>query len=102
MALGGIGMRVCPRCIARNGLRGSDLIKGGEKDMDNDEKWADHLENEHGIPVIRKGETEKQAIKRCAKKGIVHDKAKCLCGDCKRSRKQREQGHGHVTIINYL
>lgn len=75
-------MRICPYCVAAKGLRGSELVKGGERDMDDEEMWFSHLEDEHGIIVRRSGESEKQARERCLQKGIGG--TACQCGDCKR------------------
>jgi hypothetical protein len=68
----------------KNGLKGIDL----DKLPKNDEELAKHLENEHGIIVKRNGETNEQAKERCKKKGIVEDRTKCKCNDCRRLRKE--------------
>ena len=81
-------MRVCPYCTATNGLKGSDLIKGGEKDMDDDEVFAKHIEDVHHIPVIWKGETKDQCEERFYK---THPEAKdpktCKCPICEAERR---------------
>jgi hypothetical protein len=75
--------RICPYCVAQRGIKGFELK---ERDLSNDEDFANHLEEEHGIIVKRKGETEKQARARCAKKGIISDENKCNCTDCRTKR----------------
>lgn len=72
-------MRVCTQCIAIFGFRLSDK----SKTFTTDEEHYDHMENVHGAFVIREGETEQQAEERCAKKGIVPDKAICQCEECR-------------------
>jgi predicted small metal-binding protein len=52
------------------------------------DELAEHLENEHGQVVIREGESEEEAVERCAKKGIVRDRMVCACKDCQRSRNE--------------
>ena len=56
--------------------------------FDTNEQLYEHLENQHGVPVMREGETKEQAIARCEKKGIVRDKAKCKCKDCVEERER--------------
>lgn len=68
----------------RYGLKGSELK---EKSFKSDEELANHLEEHHGIIVTRNGETKEKAIERCAKKGIVSDRTKCSCFDCKEWRR---------------
>ena len=79
-------MRTCKYCIAKLGfsLRDKDRI------FETDEELYEHIENWHGIPVIREGETNKQAKQRCAKKGIVEDRKKCKCKDCQEERRKNE------------
>ena len=76
--------RICSYCVMKYGIRGSEI---DEQDLSDDNKFADHLEECHGMIVKRKGETNSQAIKRCAKKGIVSDETKCQCRDCREKRK---------------
>jgi hypothetical protein len=59
--------------------------------FDTEEQLFDHIENEHGIPVMREGETKEQAIARCAEKGIVSDRSECTCKDCERLREQEKK-----------
>lgn len=75
-------MITCKFCVAKHGFKLSDK----DRIFQTDEQLYEHLENQHGVPVMRKGETSDQAIARCAKKGIVKDKNKCKCGDCKEER----------------
>ena len=75
-------MKACKICIAKFGFRLADK----EKTFETDEELYEHLENFHGQIVKRKGETEEQAIKRCAEKGIVPDRSKCRCEECKLAR----------------
>jgi hypothetical protein len=77
--------RVCKYCVAKYGIKGSELAK---KHFETDEEFANHLEETHGIPVLRKGETEEDAIKRCAKKGICEDRDICQCQECKDWRRK--------------
>lgn len=65
--------------MAQFGFRVSDK----SKTFTTDEEHYDHMENVHGAFVIREGETEQQAEERCAKKGIVADRTKCQCEECK-------------------
>ena len=81
-------MRVCQICIAEKGLKGSDLEKGGEKDMDDDEEFFKHIEKEHHIPVRRKGETKKQCMVRFKKDNPESgNPATCRCPSCVLERK---------------
>lgn len=72
-------MKVCPRCVAQFGFKLSDK----DKTFETDEELHEHMENVHGVIVIREGEIEKEAKERCAKKGIVLDRTKCDCEECK-------------------
>lgn len=72
-------MQVCIKCIAQFGFRLSDK----SKTFETDEELYEHMENVHGMFVSREGETEQQAEERCAKKGIVADRAICQCEECK-------------------
>lgn len=74
----------CKICVARYGLRGSEI---GDLPK-TQEELAEHLENEHGMVVIREGETRQQADARCTAKGIVPDQTKCQCADCRKLRGQ--------------
>jgi len=91
-------MRVCRYCIATKGIKGTDLVKGGEKDLDDDETFFRHLEDEHNIPVRREGETEGQAQERFIRE---HPKAKnpttCKCPECKAKR-----GDGREMLVNSI
>ena len=78
-------MMVCSMCIAKFGFKLSDK----NKTFETDRELAEHMENVHGIIVIRKGETEKEAEERCAKKGIVSDRNKCQCEECKMLRGEK-------------
>ena len=77
-------MQVCTKCIAQFGFRLSDK----SKTFETDEELYEHMENVHGMFVIREGETEKQAEERCAKKGIVADRTICQCEECKIIRRE--------------
>lgn len=46
---------ICKYCIMKYGIKGSELA---ENNLETDEDLANHIEEVHGIPVIRKGETE--------------------------------------------
>lgn len=74
---------ICKYCVMKYGIKGSELA---ENNLETDEDLANHIEEVHGIPVIRKGETEEQTTKRCAEKGIVSDRNKCQCQECKELR----------------
>ena len=78
-------MKVCQKCIAQFGFRLSD--KG--KTFETDDELYEHMENVHGMIVIREGETEKEAQDRCAQKGIVSDRTKCVCEECKILREEQ-------------
>ena len=73
---------VCKICVSQKGYR----LANKESSFGVDNELYDHVENEHGIPVRRDGETRKQAKKRCREKGITNNKDTCQCGDCKRLR----------------
>jgi predicted small metal-binding protein len=72
-------MKVCKLCVAKFGFKLADK----NKTFETDEELYEHIENTHGIPVMREGETSKQAEERCAKKGIVPDRDICQCEECK-------------------
>lgn len=72
----------CRYCITKKGLKGSEIKNLPQTD----EEFANHVEETHGILVMREGETEEQTKQRCAKKGIVSDRMKCQCGDCREMR----------------
>lgn len=78
---------ICKYCVMRYGIKGSEIY---EKDLSNDEDFYNHIEEVHGIPVMREGETKEDTEKRCAAKGIVSDRNKCQCQECKEIRKQLE------------
>ncbi|TET10080.1 hypothetical protein E3J84_04460 [Candidatus Aerophobetes bacterium] len=48
----------CKICIKSKGVRGSDKL------FETQEELNDHLESYHHMPVIRKGESKEEAIKR--------------------------------------
>lgn len=75
-------MNVCKICIAKYGFKLSDK----DKSFETVDELAEHMEDVHGIPVMREGESEQQAVDRCAAKGIVPDTSKCQCKDCKEGR----------------
>lgn len=77
----------CVICLARYGIKGSDLAEKGFK---NENDLAEHLENIHGIPVRRPGETKKMAKIRCVQKGIVPDQNQCQCQDCHHKRQNKQ------------
>ena len=79
--------RICRYCVLKYGIKGSELK---EKNLETDEDLYNHIEEVHGIPVGREGETEQQTKKRCAAKGIVEDRGKCQCQECKELRKNKE------------
>ena len=72
-------MQVCTKCIAQFGFRFSDK----SKTFETDEELYEHMENVHGMVVMREGETEEQAEERCTKKVIVANRAICQCEECK-------------------
>lgn len=72
-------MKKCQRCIAQFGFKLSDK----NKTFGTDEELYEHVENVHGVIVIRDGETEEKAKERCAQKGILLDRTKCACEECK-------------------
>ena len=75
-------MRTCMVCVAKYGFRLSDT----DRIFDTEEQLLEHLEDWHGTPVMREGESEGDAAKRCAAKGIVPDRAECKCRDCRELR----------------
>ena len=77
-------MQVCTKCIAQFGFRFSDK----SKTFETDEELYEHMENVHGMVVMREGETEEQAEERCTKKGIIANRAICQCEECKILRSQ--------------
>jgi hypothetical protein len=83
-------MLTCKICIAEKGFS----LANTDRIFKTDEELYEHIEIEHGVPVIRQGETEEQAIERCAKKGIVPDREKCKCKDCQRWRALMIDQHG--------
>jgi len=50
----------CKICIAKNGLRGSELSSLPQ----NEEELFEHMEAIHHMPVTREGESKKDSIKR--------------------------------------
>ena len=79
--------RICQYCVMRYGIKGSEIE---ERDLSDDEEFANHLEEYHGMIVNRAGETEEQAVMRCAAKGIVSDETKCKCHDCREKRNSKQ------------
>lgn len=91
-------MRVCPYCVATKGTKGTDLVKGGKKDLDDDEKFFRHLEDEHNIPVRREGETEEQTMERFYRDHPeAKDSTTCKCPECKAKR-----GDGREQLVNSI
>jgi len=80
-------MRACKICIMKFGLKGSE-IESKTKTFETDEDLFEHMENVHGIPVMRKDESEEDCQKRCEAKGIVSDRSRCQCVECKMLRKE--------------
>jgi len=80
---------VCKYCTALYGLKGSEAK---ERSFETDEEFAEHLENTHGIPVQREGESEEETMARCAAKGIVPDRTKCVCRQCRELRGEKVAG----------
>ena len=74
----------CKICVARYGF----TLQDKDRMFETEEELYEHMENVHGIPVIREGETEADAKKRCAEKGIGEDVTKCQCEDCKSKRSE--------------
>lgn len=72
----------CKKCVVELGFKLSDK----DRIFETEEQFFNHLEEVHGTPVARKGETEEEAMERCAKKGIVPDKEKCKCRECREKR----------------
>lgn len=73
---------ICKICVARYGFKLSDE----DRIFNSEDELAAHLEDVHGSVVMREGETEEDAVKRCAEKGICADKKTCKCMDCQRER----------------
>jgi len=71
---------VCKICLAKHGLKAWEIK---DKTFATDDELFDHLENAHGQIVMREYESAKEAEARCAAKGIVSDRLKCQCQDCK-------------------
>ena len=61
----------CTICTLIYGLKSEHTFR-------NEEELAEHLEDRHGIPVMREGETQNQAIERCKKKGVEPNVDKCV------------------------
>lgn len=74
----------CKICVAKYGF----TLQDKDRIFETEEELFEHMENVHGIPVIREGETEADAKNRCAEKGIVEDVTKCQCEDCKNIRSE--------------
>ena len=72
-------MKVCLICIAKFGFNLVDR----EKIMETDEDLYEHLENFHGLVVVREDETKDEAEKRCDEKGLSADRSRCRCEECK-------------------
>lgn len=78
-------MRICPMCLASNGLKGSELSK--LPNLESDEAFAEHLESEHNIPVRREGESKEETEKRFRKAHPESlDEKTCKCPSCKAKR----------------
>lgn len=56
----------CKLCVAMHGLKGSQIASLPKTE----EELFDHIERVHHIPVIRKGETEQQAMERFTQLGL--------------------------------
>lgn len=82
-------MNVCRKCIFQFGFTLSDK----SKTFETDEELYEHMENVHGMFVVREGETEKQAEERCAGKGVVADRSICQCEECKILRGESSSIH---------
>ena len=79
-------MLTCSICVGRYGFTLADK----DRLFESDNELANHMEDVHGIPVAREGETIEQAVERCAHKGIVEDRSVCLCEDCQELREKEE------------
>jgi len=79
-------MKTCIKCLMKKGF---SPARDNDRVFETDEQLYEHIENAHGTPVIREGETKEAAIERCAKKGIVSDRSKCICEECKQIRKDK-------------
>lgn len=75
-------MLTCKYCVMKYGFSFRDK----DRIFETDEDLYNHIEEWHGIRVIREGETEEMATKRCAEKGIVTNRTKCQCIECKELR----------------
>ncbi len=75
-------MITCTICVGRNGFTLADK----DRIFESDNELANHMEDVHGIPVAREGETTDQAEERCAQKGVVVDRSICACKDCQNLR----------------
>ena len=73
---------VCSYCIATKGLKGSDLANWPS--MDDTEAQCQHIECEHHIPVVRKGETSAQCLKRFRREQPEAGGPNCKCPSCQR------------------
>ena len=62
-----------------------------ERHFETDEDFSNHLEEAHGQVVGRDGETVEDSFLRCAAKGIVQDRARCQCADCRELRGKGNQ-----------
>jgi hypothetical protein len=68
----------CKYCIATKSLKGSEI----DNLPQNEEELFQHIESEHHIPVIRKGETEEQTLKRFRHENPEAYGLHCKCPAC--------------------
>jgi len=82
-------MLICKYCVATLGFSLADK----ERIFETEDELYDHIEDWHGTPVIRGGETREDAEARCRAKGIVPDRAKCQCRDCQMMRQASSKSY---------
>lgn len=88
----------CKLCIATRGLRGSDIsgLPQSEEDL------AQHMEQEHHVPVRRNDESEAECTVRFAREQPGAGGPNCKCPMCSRTKKAfvRNGKYDHSTRIH--
>jgi hypothetical protein len=70
---------VCKLCVAKRGLRGSDIAHA----METEAQLFEHIESEHHMPVRRDDETDEQALERLRRTHPESaDPRTCKCPAC--------------------
>lgn len=79
-------MNCCKFCIAKKGLKGSELKTCGYC-FETEEELFNHIEMEHDLVIMREGETEEQATTRVKAKNPRLGTKDCRCPACLERRK---------------